>query len=102
VTYLLFEHDLFGKPIPTFPDHAPLHASLDSIASRTSSAEVRTPSFWRISEEVLATVLYDALISQAISERLLPVPSRRRISISRDVSRASRLEANDGPAKARL
>jgi hypothetical protein len=20
--YLLFEHDLFGKPVPTFPDHA--------------------------------------------------------------------------------
>jgi hypothetical protein len=19
----LFEHDLFGKPVPTFPDHAP-------------------------------------------------------------------------------
>jgi hypothetical protein len=34
-----------------------VHASLDSIASRTNSAEVRTPSFWRISEEVLATVL---------------------------------------------
>src|SRR5207244_153214 len=21
----LFEHDLFGKPVPTFPDHAPEH-----------------------------------------------------------------------------
>jgi hypothetical protein len=20
---LVFEHDLFGKPVPTFPDHAP-------------------------------------------------------------------------------
>jgi hypothetical protein len=20
--YFLFEHDLFGKPVPTFPDHA--------------------------------------------------------------------------------
>src|SRR6266542_3264489 len=20
--YLMFEHDLFGKPVPTFPDHA--------------------------------------------------------------------------------
>jgi hypothetical protein len=20
----LFEHDLFGKPVPTFPDHAPI------------------------------------------------------------------------------
>jgi len=22
----LFEHDLFGKPVPTFPDHALAHA----------------------------------------------------------------------------
>src|SRR4029077_18629104 len=29
-----------------------------TIASRTSSAEVRTPSFWRMIEDVLATVLY--------------------------------------------
>jgi hypothetical protein len=28
-----------------------------SIASRTSSAEVRTPSFWRMMEDVLAIVL---------------------------------------------
>ena len=28
-----------------------------SMARRTSSAEVRTPSFWRMIEEVLATVL---------------------------------------------
>jgi len=26
----LFEHDLFGKPVPTFPDHA--LASLESSA----------------------------------------------------------------------
>jgi hypothetical protein len=24
--YLLFEHDLFGKPPPSFPDHALFHA----------------------------------------------------------------------------
>jgi hypothetical protein len=28
-----------------------------SIANRTSSAEVRTPSLWRMIEDVLATVL---------------------------------------------
>jgi hypothetical protein len=32
---------------------------LFSMANRTSSAEVRTPSFWRMIEDVLATVLYD-------------------------------------------
>jgi hypothetical protein len=25
---LLFEHDLFGKPVPTFPDHAPAFTRL--------------------------------------------------------------------------
>jgi hypothetical protein len=28
-----------------------------SMASRTNSADVRTPSFWRMIEEVFATVL---------------------------------------------
>ena len=43
-----------------------------SIASRTSSTEVFIPSFWRMIEEVLATVLYEDCTSQAISERLFP------------------------------
>jgi hypothetical protein len=25
----LFEHDLFGKPVPTFPDHAPKEESMN-------------------------------------------------------------------------
>jgi hypothetical protein len=29
--YLLFEHDLFGKPVPTFPDHA-LAIAIDRTA----------------------------------------------------------------------
>jgi hypothetical protein len=41
--YLLFEHDLFGKPVPTFPDHAssvelvlPLeHADGESTANKS-------------------------------------------------------------------
>jgi hypothetical protein len=24
----LFEHDLFGKPVPTYPDHAPIKKTL--------------------------------------------------------------------------
>ena len=32
-------------------------ATPQSMASRTSSVEVRTPSFWRMIEQVLATVL---------------------------------------------
>jgi len=35
---------------------APSHAKPLSIANRTSSAELRTPSFWRMIDEVLATV----------------------------------------------
>src|SRR5258708_2277826 len=81
-------------------DLAAHHASRFSIASRTSSAAVRTPSLWRITEDVLAMVLYETWINHAISERLLPVPSKRKISISRDVSFASGLRANDGPANA--
>jgi hypothetical protein len=38
-------------------DAAPSQATPLSMANRTSSAEVRTPSFWRMSEDVLATVL---------------------------------------------
>ena len=34
-----------------------LQASRDSIATRTSSDEERTPSLWRMIEEVFATVL---------------------------------------------
>jgi len=30
--YLLFEHDLFGKPVPTFPDHA-----LEAFSSEVDS-----------------------------------------------------------------
>jgi hypothetical protein len=33
------------------------HATPLSIANRTSSADVRTPSLWRMIDEVLATVL---------------------------------------------
>jgi hypothetical protein len=36
---------------------AAAYATPLSIANRTSSAELRTPSFWRMIEEVLATVL---------------------------------------------
>jgi hypothetical protein len=37
--------------------HMPRQATPLSIAKRTSSTEVFTPSFWRMIEEVLATVL---------------------------------------------
>ena len=41
-----------------FHAHCPARqATPFSIASRTSSTELRTPSFWRMIEEVLATVL---------------------------------------------
>jgi hypothetical protein len=36
---------------------APAQATPLLIANRTSSADVRTPSFWRMIEDVLATVL---------------------------------------------
>jgi non-ribosomal peptide synthetase component F len=36
----LFEHDLFGKPVPTFPDHA-LAASLTLLYRRTRNRAVR-------------------------------------------------------------
>jgi hypothetical protein len=31
--YLLVEHDLFGKPVPTFPDHAKQSLAANSAPS---------------------------------------------------------------------
>src|SRR6266481_3446040 len=31
--YLLFEHDLFGKPVPTFPDHALARGHIDHFVA---------------------------------------------------------------------
>jgi len=40
---LLFEHDLFGKPVPTFPDHALLFEhDLRANASRLSRGKTGT------------------------------------------------------------
>ena len=33
--YLLFEHDLFGKPVSTFPDHAPPHVEVIAEYGKT-------------------------------------------------------------------
>jgi hypothetical protein len=34
----LFEHDLLGKPVPTFPDHAPDQNSIDHSAPSLGDA----------------------------------------------------------------
>ena len=39
----LFEHDLFGKPVPTFPDHAlTIRPALSSTAEQTSKRDMNS------------------------------------------------------------
>jgi hypothetical protein len=40
----LFEHDLFGKPVPTFPDHALTVAPSRSRDALRPSYQIRQPS----------------------------------------------------------
>ncbi len=42
----LFEHDLFGKPVPTFPDHALMFRNTGSPAGACHRAAIR-PTRWR-------------------------------------------------------
>jgi len=35
----LFEHDLFGKPVPTFPDHALEYCARSTLARRTDQSD---------------------------------------------------------------
>jgi len=39
----LFEHDLFGKPVPTFPDHAVDAAADVAVASKGKVPEAVKP-----------------------------------------------------------
>jgi hypothetical protein len=41
--YLLVEHDLFGKPVPTFPDHAKQTLAADSAFSLAHGAHRANP-----------------------------------------------------------
>src|ERR1700741_2782127 len=55
-----------------------------SLASRYSSISVLIPSFWRMSDWLLATVFTLRLRRLAISSCLLPPASKRDTSNSRD------------------
>jgi hypothetical protein len=40
----LFEHDLFGKPVPTFPDHAPMPRILIAKPDATFAEHTNQPA----------------------------------------------------------
>ena len=60
----LFEHDLFGKPVPTFPDHA-LAAALVRLSLIGAHAKaIRTPTGTPLCDDV-AELLFAAPVSRS-------------------------------------
>jgi hypothetical protein len=39
----LFEHDLFGKPVPTFPDHALAPAANNMLLAQVARRRINSP-----------------------------------------------------------